>query len=69
VPDTSFVETLDLANDERLTALRPGQNHAEEPGLRRGTRQPAAEAIGPNLRAAVNGGALVSSSPGWTNAR
>jgi hypothetical protein len=59
VPDTSFVETLELAGDSRLAALRPN-DQIVGPGLKRGTRQPAAETIGPYLRAAVNGGALVS---------
>jgi hypothetical protein len=68
VPDTSFVQTLDLASDARLVAFRPDQDHVEGPSLKRGTRQPAAQTIDPNLRAAVNGGALVSFVAGLSEA-
>lgn len=60
MPERSFVETLDLATDERLRTLRPRPAIPDEAGLRRGG--PAApEAIGDNLRAAVDAGSDVAS--------
>jgi hypothetical protein len=62
----SFVETLDIARDDRLGMLRPAPIILSEGDQRRGDRQHAPEAIGENLRAAVNAGAVVSFVAGLT---
>jgi hypothetical protein len=56
---SSFVETIEIASDDRLRALYPGSGWSTTSGTRRG-EQPIAAGIGANLRAAVNAGALVS---------
>jgi len=60
MPSRSFVETIEIAEDDRLRALRPDSGSSTQPGTRRGEQPNAPEAIGANLRAAVNAGALVS---------
>jgi hypothetical protein len=64
--NVSFVETLDLASDDRLRGLRPDFGARPEIGVTRGDGQRAPEAIGKNLRAAVNAGAVVSFVAGLT---
>lgn len=66
--DSSFVETLDLASDPRMLALRPAAEIAPEPARRQRGGAPAPEAIGAGLRAAVNAGALVSFVAGLSEA-
>jgi hypothetical protein len=66
--NVSFVETLDLASDDRLHALRPDLGPWLGRDAMRGDEQRAPEAIGKNLRAAVNAGALVSFVAGLTEA-
>jgi len=58
--NVSFVETLELACDDRLRGLRPDFGARPEIGATRGDGQRGPEAIGKNLRAAVNAGAVVS---------
>jgi hypothetical protein len=64
--NVSFVETLDLASDDRLRGLRPDFGARPEIGVTRGGGQRAPEAVGKNLRAAVNAGAVVSFVAGLT---
>jgi hypothetical protein len=56
----SFVDTLDLAGDDRLRALRPAPEATPRFDLRRGDGSRAPAASGPPPRAAVNGGAVLS---------
>jgi hypothetical protein len=57
---TSFVETLEIARDERLRGIRPTVKsvHGDDP--RRGPPRAPPEAMGETLRAAVNAGSIVS---------
>jgi hypothetical protein len=66
--DGSFVETLDLATDPRLCAVQTSIETKTEQDALRGEASPVPEAIGENLRAAVNAGALVSFVAGLTQA-
>jgi hypothetical protein len=63
----SFVETLEIASDDRLGDWRQ-DNSQSQTGMRRGPKKgaPGADAIDTNLRAAVNAGALVSFVAGVT---
>ncbi len=56
----SFVDTLDLARDDRLRALRAPPDPALRLDARRGDGSRVAAASGAPLRAAVNGGAVLS---------
>jgi hypothetical protein len=66
MPSSSFVETIEIASDARLHASRPDNGTGVQPGTRRGEQPSVPEAIGANLRAAVNAGALVSFVAGVT---
>jgi hypothetical protein len=56
----SFVDTLVLARDDRLRALRPPPDPVLRLDARRGAGSRVAAASGSPLRAAVNGGAVLS---------
>jgi hypothetical protein len=65
MPDASFVEEIEIASDDRLASLRPPDTVMLE-DRRRGDREVVPEAIGGNLRAAVNAGTIVSFVAGLT---